>query len=78
MTFLIDTLIAGWDLLVQSGAYLLFGFALAGLIHALIPVDKVSSWLGPGRWRSVVNASLIGTPLPLCSCSVVPVAAALR
>jgi uncharacterized membrane protein YraQ (UPF0718 family) len=66
------------DLFVRTAPYLLFGFLAAGLIHALIPTRRLAGWLGGDRWTSVARASLIGVPLPLCSCAVVPVAAALR
>lgn len=78
MTFVLDSLYQAWLLALQSAPYLLIGFLIAGLIHAFLPAERVVRWLGKPGWRSVINAALIGTPLPLCSCSVVPVAAALR
>jgi hypothetical protein len=75
---ILDVLNESWLLLTQSGPFLLGGFILAGLLHALLPVRWIASWLGGDTWGSVVRAALIGVPLPLCSCSVVPVAAALR
>jgi HflK protein len=38
----------------------------------------VQTLLGRGRIRPVVVASLLGVPLPLCSCSVLPTALTLR
>ena len=58
--------------------YLVFGFALAGLLHILICKEFVQRWLGKPGLRSVVKASVLGVPMPLCSCSVIPVAASLR
>ena len=58
--------------------YLVFGFALAGLLHILISKEFVQRWLGKPGLRSVVKASVLGVPMPLCSCSVIPVAASLR
>ena len=78
MALILDMLRQSWELIVQAAPYLLLGFALAGLIHAFVPVTYVVRWLGAPRLRSVFNAALIGVPLPLCSCGVVPVAAALR
>lgn len=78
MAFAIEALRQTWLLLLQSGAFLLLGFMLAGLIHALLPTALLSRWLGRPGLGSVLRAALIGTPLPLCSCSVVPVAATLR
>ena len=65
-------------LVAESAPYLLIGFALAGLLKAIVPEDKVYRHLGGNRLRSVTLASLFGIPLPLCSCSVLPVASSLR
>ncbi|MBC2744783.1 MAG: SO_0444 family Cu/Zn efflux transporter [Desulfosarcina sp.] len=39
---------------------------------------SVSRHLGQGRFKSVFKASLMGIPIPLCSCGVLPAAAALK
>jgi uncharacterized membrane protein YraQ (UPF0718 family)/copper chaperone CopZ len=52
--------------------YLLLGFLFAGLLHTLVPNDKIVKYLGANNFRSVINAALLGIPLPLCSCGVVP------
>lgn len=62
----------------ESAPYLLVGFALAGLLHELLPTAWISRHLGGERPRSVIAAALLGAPLPLCSCGVVPAAEALR
>ncbi len=67
-----------WALVLAGGPWLLGGFLLAGAIHALIPVDRISHHLGRPGWTGIVKASLIGIPLPLCSCSVIPVASSIR
>jgi uncharacterized membrane protein YraQ (UPF0718 family) len=67
-----------WLVAGQMAPYLLFGFLAAGLMSVLVPPDLVERHLGrPGAWQ-VVKATLLGVPLPLCSCSVLPVAASLR
>ena len=65
-------------LVAESAPYLLIGFALAGVLKAIVPEDKVYKHLGEDRFKSVTLASLFGIPLPLCSCSVLPVATSLR
>ena len=65
-------------LVAESAPYLLIGFALAGLLKAIVPEEKVYRHLGDDRLKSVTLASLFGIPLPLCSCSVLPVATSLR
>jgi len=63
-------------LFVESAPFLLLGMFIAGLIHHFIPQNWVEKTLG-GK-SSVLNAALIGAPLPLCSCSVIPVAMGIR
>jgi len=58
--------------------WLLLGLVAAGLIRVFLPTSVLQRWLGKEGWASVVKAALIGTPLPLCSCSVIPVAIGLR
>ena len=67
-----------WHFLTLSAPALLLGFFLAGLIRAFLPPERVSTWLGKGKWSDVVLASLVGVPIPLCSCSVIPTAIALK
>ena len=67
-----------WEICADMGFWMLFGFVLAGLAGQWIPLSLVKRHLSGGGWRSVVKAVLIGVPLPLCSCGVLPVAAELR
>ncbi|RUM43387.1 MAG: permease, partial [Desulfurobacterium sp.] len=54
------------------------GFFVAGILHELIPDDFVKKQLGERNWRSLIKAALLGIPLPICSCSVIPFIGALR
>lgn len=78
MTFLENTAANTWNLVAEMAPYLLFGFLIAGLLHILIRREFVERWLGKPGLASVIKASVLGTPMPLCSCSVIPVAASLR
>lgn len=73
-------LIESWHIFAEAAPYLLLGFGIAGLLHVFVPDDKVMQYLGSsaGKFRSVLNASILGVPLPLCSCGVVPAALSLR
>jgi uncharacterized membrane protein YraQ (UPF0718 family) len=66
------------DLSLEMGPLLLFGLAVAGVLHVMVSEEMVLRHLGGRGWRSVLKATAFGIPLPLCSCSVVPVAASLR
>jgi uncharacterized membrane protein YraQ (UPF0718 family) len=65
-------------LFIESAPWLLLGFFVAGLIKSFVPEDLMSRQLGGrGLWVTV-KAALLGAPLPLCSCGVVPAALGLR
>lgn len=68
-----------WWVLYESSVYLLAGFALAGVFHVLFSRwTAMADRLRKGNIRSVLWATLVGVPLDLCSCSVLPVAMTLR
>ncbi len=66
------------DLSLEMAPWLLFGVLAAGALHALLPLGWVARQLGGRGWAPVLKAAIFGVPLPLCSCSVVPVASSLR
>ncbi len=75
---LIVVFIEFWDTLSEMAPYLLFGFFVAGVLSVVIRPEMVERHLGGQGIRQVLKSTLFGIPLPLCSCSVIPVAASLR
>ena len=73
-TFLTDF----WGVLAEMAPYLLFGFAVAGLLSVFISTEWVQKHLGRGRFGPILKAAAMGIPMPLCSCGVIPVSASLR
>ncbi|SMC22965.1 hypothetical protein SAMN02746041_01605 [Desulfacinum hydrothermale DSM 13146] len=67
-----------WQILVEAAPYILFGLLAAGWVKAFLPEEKVLQHLGGRTTAAVVKASILGIPLPLCSCGVLPVAMDLR
>ena len=67
-----------WLVVLEMAPYLLFGFALAGLMSIWISPEWTERNLGGKGLGPVVKATLLGMPLPLCSCSVIPVVASMR
>lgn len=65
-------------LLDAMSVYVIFGLFIAGILKQLIPKDFVSSHLGSNSTTSVIKATIFGIPLPVCSCSVIPLAQGLR
>lgn len=62
----------------DASLWLLVGLLSAGLIKAWIPEDLMTRWLGGSGLWPVTKAAVIGAPLPLCSCGVLPAAVGLR
>ena len=67
-----------FELLNAMAIYILIGIIFAGVLKQIIPDDFVSKHLGDGNFSSVLKASLLGIPMPLCSCSVIPFANSLK
>ena len=60
-------------LALETAPMLLLAFLFAGVIKAFMP-DSFVSWLTRGRsFKQATKGMAVGIPLPLCSCSVVPV-----
>lgn len=66
------------ELINTMSPFVLLGFLLAGIMHAFVPGNLYSRYLGGGTFRSVINATILGVPLPLCSCGVIPTAMSLH
>lgn len=67
-----------FELINSMSPYLLLGFTLAGIMHAFVPDTIYNRYLSGSNFRSVLNAAILGIPLPLCSCGVIPTAMSLR
>jgi len=67
-----------WQLSVSMAPYILFGLIFAGILHELIPDSIVIKHLGSSNVLSVIKATIFGTPLPLCSCGVIPLANSIK
>jgi hypothetical protein len=78
MNIILEALGEAWHLLLESSVYILFGLLISGLLKVFLSPESVAEHLGEGRFRSVIKAALLGIPLPLCSCGVLPAAAGLR
>lgn len=78
MTVIINILKESWFVFGRMSPYLLFGFLMAGVLSVIISPKFVETHLGKRGLKQVIKASALGVPLPLCSCSVIPVAASLR
>lgn len=78
MATLIDLLTAFWLVTTQMAPWLLLGFLIAGLLSVYVSPVWLQRHLGGKGLRPVWKAAVLGVPLPLCSCGVIPVGASLR
>jgi len=72
MEYLLNYFTALLELTKDMAPYLLLGFLFAGLLKVFLPPNLLTKYLGKSNFSSVLNASLLGVPLPLCSCGVLP------
>ncbi len=63
-----------WSLFVDMSFYIVIGLLCTGILHAFVKKDVVLKHIGKKSTASVIKASVLGVPLPLCSCGVVPTA----
>jgi HflK protein len=78
INFLFDVLRQTWEILEGASVFLLFGFLLAGMLGILVPGRLLTRLVGTGKIKSVLWGSVVGAPIPLCSCGVLPTALGLR
>lgn len=67
-----------WATLTEMSPYLLFGFFVAGVLSVLVSQRLVERHLGGRGLWPLLKASILGVPLPLCSCGVIPVSMSLH
>jgi uncharacterized membrane protein YraQ (UPF0718 family) len=65
LNFVIEILIASWNLLVDASVYILFGLMVAGLLRMFLNPNSIARHLGQGRFKSVIKAAFLGIPIPL-------------
>ncbi len=66
------------NVVCEMAPFLLLGFLIAGMLHVFVPEKFYSKYLSKNNKQSVLWAALLGVPLPLCSCGVIPTAIGLR
>lgn len=78
MDILFQYISSCWGTLLQMAPALLAGFLAAGLIAAFLSEEFIRRHLGGNGLLPIAKSALLGVPMPLCSCGVLPVAAALK
>lgn len=75
MMEIVDSLLM---MLNEMSPYILLGLFVAGLLQVFVPAGLMGRHLAGSGFKQVAKAALLGIPLPLCSCGVLPTAVALR
>ena len=71
-TYLLNFIFDFIEIVNEMSPYLMLGFFFAGLLHVFFPKQKINKLMGGNNTKAAINASLLGIPLPLCSCGVIP------
>lgn len=67
---------AMWNVMLALAPWLLLGAVVAGVMHVALPRDFVRRQLS--GVKGVFKAVILGVPLPLCSCGVIPAGLGLK
>ena len=78
MEFLSKFLSNIWYFSTLISFYIIIGLLVAGFLKQLIPKDFIQKHIGNNSIGSVLKIVILGIPLPLCSCSVIPFMASLK
>ncbi|WP_051148622.1 hypothetical protein [Desulfospira joergensenii] len=65
MDSIYNIFIEAWDIFMDVSVFMLFGFFIAGLLHAFFKADQIKKYLGRGKIKPVFLSALFGIPIPL-------------
>ena len=66
-----------WEVINKLSLFLLIGFLIAGVLNFFITDKFMRDNLSGKGIINIIKATIIGIPIPLCSCGVIPVAMSL-
>ena len=73
ITFIRDVLVSAMSMLNSASVWILFSFAIAGVIHEFVGTDMMKkSALGSTKLSGLLSMTLTGMCLPICSCGTIP------
>jgi uncharacterized membrane protein YraQ (UPF0718 family) len=67
-----------YSLALDASFWLVIGLIIGGVFKTLIPTEFLHKHLSKPGFSSIIKAAILGAPLPLCSCGVIPAAMGLR
>lgn len=78
MSFIVTFLQFFYLIILENSFFILLGFLLAGFIHILLPSQLLERLVGTSTVGGILKGLLIGLPIPICACGIVPAAIALK
>lgn len=66
------------ELTLEAAPWLVLGLFIGGMMKALLPSQLLEKHLKGRGLAAIIKAAILGAPLPLCSCGVIPAALGLR
>lgn len=63
-----------YHMFIDIAPYMLLGLFFVGLLHIFFSKEFIIKHVGENSILSALKASVLGVPLPLCSCGVIPTA----
>lgn len=71
--FVRDILCSAMSMLNSASPWILFSFAMAGVIHEFVGTDFMKkSTIGSAKLSGLLGSTLTGMCLPICSCGTIP------
>lgn len=67
-----------YSLYIGMAFYMMLGLVMVAMIKIFVSPQMIMKYIGGNNLKSIVVASAIGVPLPLCSCGVLPTAIEIR
>ncbi len=74
MAYVVQYLKAFYDIYLDIAPLMVLGLFFVGILHVFFSKDFVIKHIGKDNLASIVKSSVVGVPLPLCSCGVIPTA----
>ncbi|MGA2297260.1 MAG: SO_0444 family Cu/Zn efflux transporter [FCB group bacterium] len=70
--FVIDILKETVNLFLEMAPYLMLGLFFVLILNLFFTKELIIKHVGKNNFASVLKAAMLGVPLPLCSCGVIP------
>lgn len=73
ITFIKDILVSALSMLNSASPWIVFSFAMAGVIHEFVGTDLMKkASIGSTRLAGLLSMTITGMCLPICSCGTIP------